>query len=1293
MKTAALLLGIAFQAAAQIQTVNVGSDYLDTQFLPKLDSNFAYLDAKVLVRTGVPNITCTSAIAGTIWMRIDASAPYASQFNCSQNGVSTWAWEASPTPGVVNFNGRSGAISLLSADVTGALGFSPVNPASLQPIATSGSANDLNTGTVPIARLPAITGGDIAASAGSVNHTVTSVGGSSASAVHNAAVFASSATSTNSPNTGIVRDGSGNFAATTFTGNVIGNLTGTASLASAFATLPTPCATGRYTTAIDVYGNAVCGQVQFAQLYGSIIPAQIPAPTPTTFGGVLSRAFSAHYFVSSVGLDGSIGTSQPSCSDLLGVAPSCATDATNASNINAGTLGVARLPAISGGDVSAPSGSASHTVNSVGGSSASNIHAAEQMANNATNSNTTNSLIKTDSTGAISPNLNGAALISAAVEILNVGTGGTAANTFVKLDPSASSQVVSTLTGDTTWHGVAMASASSPGTVKVARLGITQALADGPWTQGNAAILSATTAGYAHDAGNTRNSQPTSNSVGTFMNSCSSACAGALSTIEITPAERGTLISNANAAGIGKMSRLYDGNSLANKLVVEVGDSTSYNATTRHAVEAQNVIQGGSLAGLSVRNDVAFVTASGSTVTVTATNPLGTDVTVASAGKGGWIYFTPQTGATPCEGVGQVSSATTYSFTFTNLVRTCTASALATTGYFSRGLVYDGNNGQTVQNIITNMSSTSTGLGGVIAQNPDVVVLRAGINSVRQGAESAAQLQADYQQFWETAHSQLPKAEMWHKIQNTLLTVDDGNHSVVPVATTETLVDGSASGVTGTGSHVVTLAAMPTSLYMPSAVCGWCAAAQVYINFGLPDQETVTLTALTANTFTGVFAQTHTQGFSVIATQATAAQAYSTIIRQAGLGLVGKYPWLSVWDLQETIYGTVALAANPNCQGDQLHPAPGCQTLEGEMWDQILQRARPKSEGTLLPATVSFSTFGARAFNPYAAANARAANYSAPWTVYADACADPEYYTPVASGLANYNPAGSSFIQIGIGSNGSIQIGDVMQQESLGCTLQLPSSTTVINFVAGSSVRILGQTLPYVVQNGERITFWRAKYISPAAEALIKDRVTNKYVHPCGTGGGGAGYLDIGYPSSEGVLAAASSISTLDTLYFASGATLSLSGATFSPSGGNMRIFLSGSQTAYQNLACQIIGPQPMEGAPDVNGNLTQRTVQTVIDPTTAVGGVSSTGAGSASCSEPQQGTVKTAACYLNNYSQTAGNAHTYTFPAPFSTLPVVQMSGGSCGSYNPTVSASAVTFPVNSGMTGETCNLVIVGQ
>ena len=84
--------------------------------------------------------------------------------------------------------------------------------------------------------------------------------------------------------------------------------------------------------------------------------------------------------------------------------------------------------------------------------------------------------------------------------------------------------------------------------------------------------------------------------------------------------------------------------------------------------------------------------------------------------------------------------------------------------------------------------------------------------------------------------------------------------------------------------------------------------------------------------------------------------------------------------------------------------------------------------------------------------------------------------------------------------------------------------------------------------------------------------------------------------------------------------------------------------------------------------------------------------AGTATCSMSMQGTLKIATCYLNAYQET-GTAQTATFPTAFSAAPVLLESGGSCGTYNPTSTATVLTLPANASMTAETCNIVAIGQ
>ena len=84
--------------------------------------------------------------------------------------------------------------------------------------------------------------------------------------------------------------------------------------------------------------------------------------------------------------------------------------------------------------------------------------------------------------------------------------------------------------------------------------------------------------------------------------------------------------------------------------------------------------------------------------------------------------------------------------------------------------------------------------------------------------------------------------------------------------------------------------------------------------------------------------------------------------------------------------------------------------------------------------------------------------------------------------------------------------------------------------------------------------------------------------------------------------------------------------------------------------------------------------------------------AGTAQCSQDIRGTLKVGSCYLIAYANTS-TAQTYVFPTAFSTVPVLLESGGSCGSYNPTVTSTTLTLPANASMTAETCNVIVMGQ
>lgn len=84
-----------------------------------------------------------------------------------------------------------------------------------------------------------------------------------------------------------------------------------------------------------------------ANISSGTLPAlRLPNPSATTAGGILSLAAVSHNFLTSITTSGQPTQAQPACSDLSGVAASCSTDTTNASNITSGTLATAQLPTV-----------------------------------------------------------------------------------------------------------------------------------------------------------------------------------------------------------------------------------------------------------------------------------------------------------------------------------------------------------------------------------------------------------------------------------------------------------------------------------------------------------------------------------------------------------------------------------------------------------------------------------------------------------------------------------------------------------------------------------------------------------------------------------------------------------------------------------------------------------------------------------------------------------------------------------------------------------------------------------
>jgi len=91
------------------------------------------------------------------------------------------------------------------------------------------------------------------------------------------------------------------------------------------------------------------------------------------------------------------------------------------------------------------------------------------------------------------------------------------------------------------------------------------------------------------------------------------------------------------------------------------------------------------------------------------------------------------------------------------------------------------------------------------------------------------------------------------------------------------------------------------------------------------------------------------------------------------------------------------------------------------------------------------------------------------------------------------------------------------------------------------------------------------------------------------------------------------------------------------------------------------------------------------------VGSFSGNVAGSAKCIMEGKGRAK---CLLTGWNATASQAWTYPIAFTSSSSQIVTISGGTCGTYNPTTSAAQLALPFNGGgMTAENCEVLIQGQ
>lgn len=160
--------------------------------------------------------------------------------------------------------GTTSALSYASFSATSPLTYDGAGVFAI-PLAT-GSANGYLSSadwlrfdaSASLSPITALTGDVTATGPGSVAATVVTVGGETAAEVATSVQETQAATATNTPSTIVRRDSSGNFSAGEITADLVGDVTGNADTATAFATAPTGCGPGEFAEDIDAQGNLTC---------------------------------------------------------------------------------------------------------------------------------------------------------------------------------------------------------------------------------------------------------------------------------------------------------------------------------------------------------------------------------------------------------------------------------------------------------------------------------------------------------------------------------------------------------------------------------------------------------------------------------------------------------------------------------------------------------------------------------------------------------------------------------------------------------------------------------------------------------------------------------------------------------------------------------------------------------------------------------------------------------------------------------------------------------------------------
>jgi len=216
--------------------------------------------------------------------------------------------------------------------------------------------------------ITSLTGDVTGTGPGAAATTVASVGGSTATNIHSAELAANAATASNTTSTIVKRDSSGNFSAGTITASLNGNAT-TATIATSVSGSFSGDVTGNQSsTVVSTVGGSSAANIHLAEL------AANAATTLNTSSTIVKRDASGNFSAGTItaNLSGNATTSTSFTGSLVG-------------------------------DVTGTQGAT--VVASVGGSSAANIHSAEQAANAATASNMASTIVERDASGNFAANI------------------------------------------------------------------------------------------------------------------------------------------------------------------------------------------------------------------------------------------------------------------------------------------------------------------------------------------------------------------------------------------------------------------------------------------------------------------------------------------------------------------------------------------------------------------------------------------------------------------------------------------------------------------------------------------------------------------------------------------------------------------------------------------------------------------------------------------------------------------------------------------------------------------------